>query len=214
MAMSFGRWWKTTPPRLKRRMSRFGDAPAVTPVHPLKKRKKQADDEEEEKEQRLLPHAAITVWKGHLIIASHIDFLLKVTSPEKKKESLVSAADYKRIDEEMKKWEPKSICLRVFSRTDEEYRPTYELVRQNKMPESENMLAKVLNGLFGEGKKGEFRKQKIDGSQLPEYQVVRRYLGPAGFQATSEADGWYLKGFTLNNKEQAKPGLSQTKAKK
>jgi hypothetical protein len=42
------------------------------------------------------------------------------------------------------------------------------------------------------------RRQKIDGSQLPEYEVVRRYLGPAGFQATSEPDGWFFKGFTLN----------------
>ena len=42
------------------------------------------------------------------------------------------------------------------------------------------------------------RAQKIDGSQLPEYQVVRRYLGPAGLQATSEPNGWFLKGFTLS----------------
>jgi hypothetical protein len=85
----------------------------------------------------------------------------------------------------------------VFSRTDEEYRPTYELVKQNKMPESETMLGRVLNALFGEGKKGAARTQKIDGAQLPDYQVVRPYLGSAGLQATSEADGWYLKGFTL-----------------
>jgi hypothetical protein len=32
---------------------------------------------------------------------------------------------------------------------------------------------------------------------LPDYQVVRRYLGSAGLQVTSEPEGWYLKGFTL-----------------
>ena len=85
----------------------------------------------------------------------------------------------------------------MFSRTDEEYRPTYELIRQNKLPESEGMLAKLLNALFGEGKKGAARTQKIDGRQLPDYDVVRRNLGPAGFKATSEPNGWYLKGFTL-----------------
>jgi hypothetical protein len=177
----------------------FGDTPAVAPVHPLKKRKKQkeGEDEEEEKEQRLLPHAAMTVWKGHLLIASHIDFLLKVVAPAEKPEPLSEDVDYLLVDEQIKSLEPKAKCVRVFSRTDEEYRPTYELIRQNKMPESETMLARLLNVLFGEGKKG-VRAQRIDGRQLPEYQVVRRYLGPAGLQATSEPNGWFLKGFTLS----------------
>jgi hypothetical protein len=70
------------------------------------------------------------------------------------------------------------------------------------MPESETMLARVLNALFGEGKKGVVRTQRIDGRQLPDYQVVRRYLGPAGFQARSEPTGWFLKGFTLSKQSQ------------
>ncbi len=49
-------------------------------------------------------------------------------------------------------------------------------------------------------KRAKPRAQKIDGSQLPEYQVVRRYLGPAGLQVTSEPDGWFFKGFTLNKR--------------
>ena len=65
------------------------------------------------------------------------------------------------------------------------------------MPESESLLARLLNVLFGEGKKGAARRQQIDGSQLPDYAVVRRYLGPAGMQVTSEPQGWFLKGFTL-----------------
>jgi hypothetical protein len=179
----------------------FGDAPAVTPVHPPKKKHwgkaKDSDNEDEEKEKRLLPHAAITVWQGNLLIASHLDFLLKIIAPAKKPELLKDDVDYRLVDEQIKKMEPKAKCIRVFSRTDEEYRPTYELIRQNKMPESETMLARLMNGLFGEGKKGVVREQRIDGSQLPEYQVVRRYLGTAGFQATSESEGWFLKGFTL-----------------
>jgi len=172
----------------------FGDMPAVGPEGA---KKKKATDEEE-KEPRLLPHAAITVWEGHLLVASHIDILLKVVAPANKPDLLADDVDYKLIDEELKKFEPKDNCLRLFSRTDEAYRPTYELVRQNKMPEGETMLARLLNGLFGEGKKGAARRQKIDGSQLPEYQVVRRYLGPAGLKVTSEPDGWFLKGFTLS----------------
>ncbi len=177
----------------------FGDVPAVTPTaHPLRIKKKSVDGEEEdESRQRLLPHAAVTVWRGHLLIASHIDFLLKVIAPAKKPDLLVDDVDYKLVTEELKKFEPQK-CVRFFSRTDEEYRPTYELIRQNKMPESESLFARLLNGLFGEPKKGATRVQKIDGSQLPEYQVVRRYLGPAGLQVTSEPDGWFLKGFWLS----------------
>ncbi len=176
----------------------FGDVPAVAPAHPPKKKKKASDDEEEDdKEQRLLPHAALTVWQGNLLVASHIDFMLKVVAPAEKSEWLKDDVDFQLIDEDLTKTGTKERCVRAFSRTDEEYRPTYELVRQNKMPESEGMMARVLNGLFGEGKKG-VRAQRIDGSQLPEYQIVRRYLGPAGLQASSEPDGWYLKGFTLS----------------
>jgi hypothetical protein len=179
----------------------IGDMPAVAPVRPVKKHKKQAEfEEEDEKVQRLLPHAAMTVWNGNLMVASHIDFLLKVVDPPKKPEPLKADVDYKLIDEQIAKFDPAAKCIRVFSRTDEEYRPTYELVRQNKMPESESLFAKLLNALFGEGKRGQVRTQKIDGRELPEYQVVRRYLGPAGFQGTSEPDGWYLKGFTLSKK--------------
>jgi hypothetical protein len=175
----------------------FGEGPSVAPAHPLKKKKKADDEEgdEDEEQPHLLPHRAVTVWEGQLMIASHIDFLLKVIVPAKKPDLLKDDVDYKLVDEEIAKLDPKK-CVRFFSRTDEEYRPTYELVRQNKMPESESLFAKLLNNMFGEATKGP-RKQRIDGHQLPDYQVVRRYLGPAGLQATSEDQGWFLKGFTL-----------------
>ncbi len=86
-----------------------------------------------------------------------------------------------------------------FSRTDEEYRVTYEMIKQNKMPESDSMFARFLNALFSEGdKKSALRQSRIDGSKLPDYEMVRHYLNPAGMQITSEKNGWFLKGFTLN----------------
>ena len=41
------------------------------------------------------------------------------------------------------------------------------------------------------------RTQKLDGSKLPDYDVVRRYLGPAGVTTTTESDGWVITGFVL-----------------
>lgn len=185
---------KVEPPKME---FEFGDLPPVAPAHPPRKNNPWEDDEED-KPKRLLPHAAVTVCNGHLFVASHIDFLLKIIAPEKEPDLLKDDVDYRLVAAEIDKIEPEQNCFRFFSRTDEEYRPTYELIRQNKMPESETMLARMLNVLFGEGKKGTTRAQKIDGSKLPEYQVVRRYLGPAGMQVTSEKDGWFLKGFTLS----------------
>ena len=186
----------------------FGEVPAVAPAHPAKKKKK-GDEEEEEERKRLLPHAAVTVWQGHLMIASHKDFLLKVIAPAAKPETLRDAVDYRLVHEDLEKFQPKKKCFRFFSRTDEEYRPTYELIRQNKMPESESLFARLLNVLFGEGKKGAARRQQIDGSQLPKYDVVSRYLGPAGMQVTSEPEGWFLKGFTLT-KDVEQPAAEPT----
>ena len=183
----------------------FGDMPEVAPPPPKKKKKNTFDFEDEEEEQerkRLLPHAAVTVWKQHLMIASHKDFLWKMVHPDGadsdgKTAKLADAADYRQVMAAIDKFQTKKKCFRFFSRTDEEYRPTYELIRHNKMPEGESLFAKLLNVLFGEGKKGSPRAQKIDGSKLPDYEMVRQYLGPAGMQITSEPKGWFLKGFTL-----------------
>ncbi|MGW8257015.1 MAG: hypothetical protein ACWGMZ_05990 [Thermoguttaceae bacterium] len=163
----------------------LGDMPDLAPP-PKPKRSNQ---------ETFLPHRSVTVCKGNLFIASHLDFLLKVLKSD---DPLTQDADYQLVNSTIKKLKPEKTCLRVFSRTDEEYRPTYELIRQNKMPESESILGHLLNMLFGEGKKGVVRQQKIDGSRLPDYEIVRHYLGPAGMQVTAEKDGWFLKGFTLN----------------
>ena len=68
------------------------------------------------------------------------------------------------------------------------------------MPESETMVGRVLNTIFGAGKKGVIRKAEVDGSKLPDYDYVRRYLGPAGVEVTSEPTGWFVKGFRLGKK--------------
>jgi hypothetical protein len=81
----------------------------------------------------------------------------------------------------------------------------YELLKTGRMPESESMVGKMLNALLGEGKEGVLRAQQIDGSTLPDYDLVRRYLGPAGMTGTTEADGWMLTGFTLVKEVEEQP---------
>ncbi len=174
----------------------IGGLPSLTPdEEPL-------EEEDEDEPPRLFPNAAITVAHGHLFVASDYDYLKKVLQPTEERETLGRAIDYRMIDNAIKKLNLEEMALRSFSRTDEEYRPTYELIRQGKMPVSETMMGRLLNAMFGEGKKGEVRRQKIDGSELPEFDVVRRYLGPATMTVTSESTGWFLKGFTISKDAQ------------
>ena len=157
------------------------------------------------REDALFPNVAVTVAHGHLLVASHYDFLIKVLSGEeartKSGDALADSIEYQQVTKALDQFKAKAFCARSFGKTDEQFRATYELIRQNKMPESETMLGRLLNTVLGTGKKGVRRKQEIDGSKLPDYDFVRRHLGPAGFQAVTEEKGefrgWFLKGFIL-----------------
>lgn len=156
------------------------------------------EDEDQVLDEPLLPNAAMTVAGGYWLIASHADFLIKVLTPTDERETLARSIDYLIVEDTIKRLAPEANCIVTFSRTDEEYRPTYELIRQGKMPQGETMLARVLNALADTGQKGVVRQQQIDGSKAPPFEFVRRHLGPAGVFATSEEDGWFLKGFMLS----------------
>ena len=145
----------------------------------------------------LLPNAAITVANNHLLVASHYDYLVEILKQADARASLANSVEYGQVQEALTKLGAGENALRSFSRTDEQLQPTYELIRQGKMPESETMLGRMLNTLFSSGKKGVVRKQEIDGSKMPDFEVVRRYLGPSGSFLTSEDDGWFFKGVLL-----------------
>jgi hypothetical protein len=66
------------------------------------------------------------------------------------------------------------------------------------MPEAESMLGRVLNRLFGEEDEDLLREQRIDGRQMPDFEMVRRYLGPGGLTVRSDADGWFAVGFMVS----------------
>ncbi len=158
-------------------------------------------EEEEEEEKPLLPNSAVTVVHGHLFIATHIDILAKVLNsiggPK-----LADSADYLRVEQEVHKLQQPEQFGMVFTRTDDAYRGVYELLKTGRMPESESLFGRRLNSMLGEGKEGVLRTQRIDGSKLPDYDMVRRYLGPAGMTMTSEEEGWFVTGFTLNKEAQ------------
>lgn len=162
-------------------------------------------DDPEEEEKPLLPNSAITILKrggedkgGWLIVATHIDFLQKLFDRQTEGETLKDAADRVLVNEALTKLKAGTEALRWFARTDESFRPTYELIQQGKMPQAETMLGKLLNKMLGPDEKNGVRRQVINGAKLPDFQVARRYLGPAGGYITSEEDGWMVTGCLLN----------------
>jgi len=80
------------------------------------------------------------------------------------------------------------------------------------MPESETMLGRLLNRMFTQDEdeyEGILREQKIDGQELPPFEMVRRYFGPAGTLVRSEDNGWFIVGATLSKQApQARAGAA------
>jgi hypothetical protein len=159
---------------------------------------KAADEGEEDKEERVLtPGSAVTVAHGHLFVATHIDMLAKVLSRVEEREMLSNSVDYRRVQEELGKLAQSEQFGQMFSRPDDAWRQTYELFRVGKLPEAESFTGKLLNAFLGESK-DKVRQPRLDGSKLPDFEMVRRYLGPSGLTYTTEPDGWFLTGFMLN----------------
>ena len=75
------------------------------------------------------------------------------------------------------------------------------------MPQAETLVGKALNKLLAPDEEGTVREQEIDGSKLPDYQAVRRYLGPAGMYVRTEKDGWSITGCLLS-KEAEQPAAA------
>lgn len=144
--------------------------------------------------------SAICVTDGHLFVASHLDFLKTFLGKKAAGESLAEAGDFLEINSAMHQLMKGDVAVRCFVRTDEAYRPTYELLRQGKMPESETLLGRVLNRLLTtpeDEDEGVLRKQQIDGKALPSFEMVRRYFNPLGTVVRSTDDGWIIAGATL-----------------
>ena len=150
-----------------------------------------------EKEEKMLPHSAVTVAHGHLLIASHRDILERVLTAPGGADALAAAADYKATAAELARLFPGKAALRSFGREDETIKPAYELLRQGSMPKSKSVFGQLLNGILGDGKPGTVREQKIDGSTLPEFETVRRYFGTTCLGMESTAEGWYVAGAAL-----------------
>jgi hypothetical protein len=177
------------------------DAPSLNPLQDEDAPAPVAEGEEEK--ERVLPNSAVCVAYGQLMLASDIKYLEHLLGDFGQRELLTSSGDYELVANRMEQLAGGPRSGWSFVRTDEAFRPEYELIRQGRMPESETMFGKFLNRLLTtevEKEEGILRKQRLDGSDLPSFETVRRYFGPAGRVLRSDKDGWLLTG-TLLHKE-------------
>jgi hypothetical protein len=178
-----------------------------------------AAEEEELDEPRILANSAIAVAHGQLLVTSNVDLMKRIVSDRIPGQSLSESLDYQVVNHALESLGAGEDSFRFFARTDEEYRTTYELIRQNRMPEAESLVGRLLNRLLGPDEEGVLRQQQINGEKLPDYQVVRRYLGPGGIYIRSLDDGWMVTGVMLNkdqvyDAEFERPTVATASAKK
>jgi hypothetical protein len=108
--------------------------------------------------------------------------------------------DLQQVNASLEKMGATATCLRLFTRTDKAYHTSYELLRQGKMPESKSLFGMMLNRLLSPADDETVREQQIDGSQMPAFELVAKYLGPSGGFVTTETDGWFMSGCLLQKK--------------
>lgn len=153
---------------------------------------------DEEAEDAVLPNMALTAFEGHLIVSTHVEYIVEfIERFGKGGPDLGATPDFKQVDAAIKRLGSANDSFRFFTRTEESYRATYELIKQNKLPQSETMLARLLNATFKPAEEGAVRKQAIDGSKLPAFDAVSKYFGPGGFYVQTQNDGWLVVGCLL-----------------
>ncbi|MEO8498421.1 MAG: hypothetical protein ABI614_25440, partial [Planctomycetota bacterium] len=77
---------------------------------------------EEEKEKPFIPNSAVTVANGHLLIATHVDYIVDILTPPAAADTLSAAADFQGVNAALVSLGSASDSVRMFARTDEAYR--------------------------------------------------------------------------------------------
>ncbi|MCA9190468.1 MAG: DUF3352 domain-containing protein [Planctomycetales bacterium] len=172
----------------------------------------------EDEEEPWLSNWAITVFSegasdsGYLMFASHVEMIEQAVANAKAStdSELVNESDYQHIVGVLEKhFGEGPLCGWHIMRPDRAYRAQYELFRQGKLQQSESMLASILDRLLQN--KSEIRsgqEQVIDGSRLPPFSVIARYLQPSGINIVTTPKGWSFGGVLLSASPRPKPAVA------
>lgn len=171
------------------------------------------EDEEDVEGKPLVSNFAVTVFDGHLMFSTHTSFIQDVID-RAKGPSIGTTSDFQRVDKALTELGSNKDSVRYFAQTEESYRMTYDLLKQNKLPQGESIFAKLVNGILSDedAKDPSDRTPEIDGQKLPDFDEVKQYLGPTGAYVQSEEDGWYVVGCLLKKQPAGAAGVARDKA--
>ena len=137
----------------------------------------------------------LVVGKGHIFISNNLEDLYVIMDAETET-SLAASTDYLEIKQKLEQLDAGKgeRFLQIFARSGELVMPTYELVREGKMPESQTIIGAVLRAIIvqNDGQRADF-----DRSTLPPFEKIKNYLGTAGTVGTVEDDGWLIEGVQM-----------------
>ena len=149
-----------------------------------------------------LSNWAITIYGDRLMFASHAEMIQDAIVQDKSgnPSPLINDIEYvraRKVIEELANG--RTGCSWQVLRSDLSYRVQYELFRDGKLPQSQSMVATIMERLTQPKKELRGKeKQQIDGTKLPPFDQIRGYLQPGGMMFESTEDGWVYTGFLLS----------------
>ncbi|MGN6546508.1 MAG: hypothetical protein ACTHK7_15745 [Aureliella sp.] len=156
----------------------------------------------QEAQQPWLSNWAITVNGEYLMFASHVDMITEAINQAKQveKSPLTDEKDYQRVVAALTElFDNEPACAWQINRSKLAYRAQYELFRAGKLQESQSMLAHLLEHVLQSKSEMQQRKKPaVDGSKLPPFEAVSKYLQPSGMMVQTTEKGWSFGGVLLS----------------
>jgi hypothetical protein len=81
----------------------------------------------------------------------------------------------------------------------ESYRINYEMIRKNKIAQSETFLVRLIRSFAREEEPGDepAPKNRINGANLPSFDTIEGKFGLGGYRVYTRDDGWMIYGCVL-----------------
>jgi hypothetical protein len=157
-----------------------------------------------EAEKPIFPNGGVTVTPKYLIAGTNVDYLKEIIDRLDAKDGAIDEhVDFKATEEVFKSLGIKNNphFIQFFTKTDESIEPTYEMLRQGKMPQSKALLGRLLNAILApDDDEDEIREQEFNWNKLPEFNKVRHAFGPTGIYGKNVENGFFFEGFLLKKK--------------
>lgn len=168
------------------------------------------DEDEAQKTPPLLNQWAITIYDGYLMFSSHSQMLVDAIEHDRKtnRMALQDAPDFARMRTALiDQHGPDRAIWRVV-RPDLSYAVKYELLRRGELKESDSVMAALVRRVFKSSDHDDDEEIQIDGSKLPDFNVLKRHLQPSGWILKTEPDGWFLRGMMLKPTDAPAPAVA------